>query len=58
MLRPNGLIGTADGKTLYVADYGAGKTYKYSINENGSLSNKTLFVSVGFFLFGFTAFRS
>jgi len=29
MTQPNGLIGTADGKMLYVADYGAGMTYKY-----------------------------
>lgn len=47
MTSPNGLIGTADGKTLYVADHGAGKTYQYSIGENGSLSGKTLFVAVG-----------
>jgi gluconolactonase len=27
LVRPNGIVGTADGKTLYVADHGAGKTY-------------------------------
>jgi gluconolactonase len=47
MTQPNGLIGTSDGKTLYVADYGAGKTYKYTINADGTLSGKTLFVSSG-----------
>jgi gluconolactonase len=47
MTSPNGIIGTADGKTLYVADHGAGKTYKYTVAENGSLTDKTLFVSVG-----------
>jgi gluconolactonase len=47
MVRPNGIIGTADGKKLYVTDHGAGKTYLYDINPNGSLSNKQLFVSVG-----------
>ena len=26
--KPNGIIGTPDGKTLYVADIGAGKTYR------------------------------
>jgi gluconolactonase len=26
--QPNGIIGTPDGKTLYVADIGAGKTYQ------------------------------
>ena len=29
--KPNGIIGTPDGKTLYVADIGAGKTYRYEI---------------------------
>ncbi len=45
MVRPNGLIGTPDGKTLYVADYGAGKVYRYSIGSDGTLS-ETLFASV------------
>ncbi|MCP4185613.1 MAG: PKD domain-containing protein, partial [Hyphomicrobiales bacterium] len=47
MVRPNGIIGTSDGKTLYVTDHGAGETYSYTISENGSLSDKTLFVSKG-----------
>lgn len=47
MVRPNGIIGTPDGKTLYVTDHGAEETYRYSISENGSLSDKTLFVSKG-----------
>jgi len=47
MTQPNGLIGTADGKTLYVADYGAGMTYKYTINSDGTLTGKTLFASKG-----------
>jgi len=47
MTKPNGIIGTPDGTTLYVADHGAGEIYKYEITENGSLSNKTLFVSAG-----------
>lgn len=46
LVKPNGLIGTPDGKTLYITDPGAGKTYKYSIEKDGSLSNKTLFVDV------------
>lgn len=45
--KPNGIIGTPDGKTLYVADIGAGKTWSYSIAKDGSLSNKTLFVNLG-----------
>jgi gluconolactonase len=47
MVRPNGIIGTADGKTLYVADYGGGKTFVYTINGDGTLSNKKLFASEG-----------
>jgi len=45
--RPNGLIGLPDGKTLYVADAGAGKTYRYTVNDDGSLASKTLFVESG-----------
>ena len=47
MVRPNGLIGTPDGNRLYVTDHGAGKTYHYDINSDGTLANKTLFVSLG-----------
>jgi len=45
--RPNGIIGTPNGKTLYVADINANKTFRYSINEDGSLSEPTLFVEKG-----------
>ena len=45
--KPNGIIGTPDGKQLYIADIGANKTYKYSINPDGMLSNKTLFTEQG-----------
>jgi gluconolactonase len=47
MVRPNGLIGTPNGKTLYVADNGAGKTYAYKVNKDGTLTDKTLFASEG-----------
>lgn len=47
MTRPNGLVGTADGKTLFVADHGAGQTFAYKVNSDGSLSEKRLFVSSG-----------
>ena len=46
-VRPNGIIGSPDGEWLYVADIGADKTYKYKINEDGSLTNRQLFVSQG-----------
>jgi gluconolactonase len=45
--KPNGIIGSPDGKTLYVADIGANKTYKYSIEKNGTLSNRQLFAEQG-----------
>lgn len=45
--KPNGVLGTPDGKFLYITDAKAGKTYKYDLEEDGSLSNKTLFVDVG-----------
>jgi gluconolactonase len=47
LVQPNGIVGTADGKTLYVADIGGNKTWSYSINGNGSLSNKKLFCELG-----------
>lgn len=46
-VRPNGIIGTPDGKYLYVADIGDSKTYRYEINKDGSLSNRTLFTAQG-----------
>ena len=45
--QPNGIIGTPDGKTLYVADIGAGKTYRYDISADGTLADKTLFCELG-----------
>ena len=45
--QPNGIIGTPDGKILYVADIGAGKSYAYDIQPDGSLSNKRLFCELG-----------
>jgi gluconolactonase len=45
--KPNGIVGTPDGKYLYVADIEGNKTYKYAINKNGTLSNRQLFVEQG-----------
>lgn len=47
LLQPNGIIGTPDGKTLYVADIKGNKTWSYSINGDGSLSDKKLFCELG-----------
>ncbi|HSU57917.1 MAG TPA: SMP-30/gluconolactonase/LRE family protein [Bryobacteraceae bacterium] len=45
--KPNGIIGTPDGKRLYVADIEGNKTYTYSINADGTLSGKRVFVDMG-----------
>ena len=39
--QPNGIIGTPDGKRLYVADIGAGKTYAYAIQPDGTLTERS-----------------
>ena len=45
--KPNGIIGTKDGKKLYVADIRDNKTFVYDVQKDGSLTNKRLFVSKG-----------
>ncbi|WP_421943000.1 SMP-30/gluconolactonase/LRE family protein [Pedobacter sp.] len=47
LVRPNGIVGTPDGKFLYVADRVADVTYKYQINSNGTLSNRELILKQG-----------
>ena len=47
MVRPNGLIGTPNGRTLYVTDNGAGKTYSYKVNKDGTLTDKQPFAPEG-----------
>lgn len=44
---PNGLIGTPDGKYLYVADIQADTTWKYKIAPNGTLNDKTFYAPHG-----------
>jgi gluconolactonase len=45
--KPNGITGTPDGKKLFVSDIGAGQTWRYDIQSDGSLTNKTLFCKMG-----------
>jgi gluconolactonase len=45
--QPNGIVGTPDGKYLYVADIGDNKMYKYTIEKDGKLSNRQLFTEQG-----------
>jgi gluconolactonase len=47
LIQPNGIVGTPDGKILYVADIGGNKTWLYSINADGTLSDKKLFCEMG-----------
>ena len=45
--QPNGIIGTPDGKTLYVADIGGNRTYAYDVRPDGTLAGKRLFCKLG-----------
>jgi len=47
LTEPNGIIGTPDGKTLYVADLKGKKTYAYDIQPHGKLTGKRLFCEMG-----------
>ncbi len=45
--QPNGIVGSEDGKHLFVADIRAKKTYRYEIAADGSLTNRKLFCEEG-----------
>jgi len=45
--KPNGIIGTPDGKYLYIADIKGNKTWRYIIGTDGTLSGKKLFTDLG-----------
>ncbi|NLX99986.1 MAG: SMP-30/gluconolactonase/LRE family protein [Rhodopirellula sp.] len=47
LVKPNGVVGTVDGKLLYVTDAGDGKTYVYRIQADGSLADRSLIAPVG-----------
>jgi gluconolactonase len=47
LVKPNGLIGTPDGKTIYIADPDARKTWVYKIQPDGTLADKKLFCERG-----------
>jgi len=47
MQQPNGIVGSVDGKRLFIADMRGNKTYVYDIAPDGSLLNKTLFCEMG-----------
>lgn len=45
--KPNGITGTPDGKYLYVADINGNKTYRFTRNADGTLSDQQVFVNQG-----------
>jgi gluconolactonase len=45
--KPNGIAATPDGKILYVSDIGAGQTWAYDPQPDGTLANKRLICSLG-----------
>jgi gluconolactonase len=45
--KPNGITGTPDGKNLFVSDIRAGQTWRYDIQPDGTLTNKTIFCALG-----------
>ncbi|RZK60911.1 MAG: SMP-30/gluconolactonase/LRE family protein, partial [Hymenobacter sp.] len=45
--KPNGLIGSPDGRLLYVADIEAGKTYRYHLGRQGEVLDREVFVEQG-----------
>jgi gluconolactonase len=47
LIKPNGIVGTADGQFLYVADVKANKTYRYSIKSDGTLWGRVMFYDKG-----------
>ncbi len=44
LVKPNGIVGTRDGKTLYVADAGGKNIMRYSIGSGGRLNDRTVFI--------------
>jgi gluconolactonase len=45
--KPNGIVGTPDGKYLYVADIGNDKTYRFARKANGYLDTPQLIIHQG-----------
>jgi uncharacterized protein len=47
LVKPNGIVGTPDGRTLFVSDIGAGKTYAFDVQADGALTNRRLRCELG-----------
>jgi gluconolactonase len=47
LVKPNGIIGTPDGRTLFVSDIEASETYRFDVAPDGSLSDQALVIEAG-----------
>ncbi|QDT03724.1 Gluconolactonase precursor [Rubripirellula lacrimiformis] len=47
LVQPNGIIGDAERRRLYIADIGDKKTYSYRIAQDGSLIDRELYCTSG-----------
>ncbi len=45
--QPNGIVGDANSRTIYVADIGDKKTYRFKISDSGNLEERKLFCEMG-----------
>jgi len=45
--KPNGVVGTEDGRTLYIASTELRKVFRYDIDSDGLVSNRTEFADQG-----------
>lgn len=45
--RPNGIVGSEDGKTLFITDAGDSRTYRFLLNEEGVPGAPSLFTEIG-----------
>lgn len=46
-VRPNGIVGSEDGKTLFITDALDSKTYRFSLGEDGAPGEQVLFTDIG-----------
>jgi gluconolactonase len=47
LAKPNGIVGSPDGRTLYVADIGAGRTYAYARRPDGRVGARRTLIDMG-----------
>jgi gluconolactonase len=46
LVKPNGIVGNYSGTNLFIADYGASEIFRYTISDDGTLTNKELFADI------------